>query len=499
MKIVLLPLDERPCNGLYPNELPLKEGITLVVPPRTLLSNKKEVCDISLLNKWLIEECKDADYALLALDTLLYGGIVPSRLHHEDYETLIKRSENLQVLKQNNPKLKIFVNELIMRTPSYSNATEEPDYFDNYGKELWQYGYYLDKEKQGIITKNEKRKMDVLYNYIPNEFLTDLMNRREINRRVTIHNLNYVKSGVIDYFIIPQDDCAPFGFTSIDRREINKFLVEQGLDEKIVTYPGADEAGMVLISKALNDYFKNTPKVYVKYACEEGKESIPEYEDRPIDASLSAHIHISGAIRTYEYEEADMVLAVNLAKEFLPMYDENIEKNLRDRDLESFVRFIKKAKEDGKVVGITDIAICNRGDMYLFKALQSNNMLNSIDAYAGWNTASNSTGTTVAMMTAYYYSRDDEKKTYTLFCRYIEDFFYMGPIRDEINKIIDVHQEWKVHIENLSYMNSVFVQLVEEKLDHTINFYKLKDIYNCQDLSVYFPWNRTFEVAVVVK
>ena len=75
----------------------------------------------------------------------------------------------------------------------------------------------------------------------------------------------------------------------------------------------------------------------------------------------------------------------------------------------------------------------------------------------------------------------------------------MGPIRDEINKIIDVHQEWKVHIENLSYMNSVFVQLVEEKLDHTINFYKLKDIYNCQDLSVYFPWNRTFEVAVVVK
>ena len=105
MKIVFLPLDERPCNYIYPQELPLSEKISLILPPSNLMSNKKQVCDIDLLHRWLINECKDADYALLSLDTLLYGGIIPSRLHHDDFETLTKRSAILEQIKKNNPHI----------------------------------------------------------------------------------------------------------------------------------------------------------------------------------------------------------------------------------------------------------------------------------------------------------------------------------------------------------------------------------------------------------
>ena len=496
MKIVLLPLDERPCNSLFPKELPLNNEITLVTPPANLLSSKKQVCNIKALHQWLIKECRDADYALLSLDTLLYGGIVPSRIHHDRIGTLIRRSKTLSVLKRNNPKIKIFVNELIMRTPSYSNATEEPDYFDICGRELWEYGCLLDKEKRGIINDEEKAKMEELSSRIPKAYLNDLMKRRDINKRATIQNLRYILNGTIDYFIIPQDDCAPYGFTSIDRRDISAFLHENGLDNKVFMYPGADEAGMVLISRALNDYYKNTPKIFVKYASEEKKDVIPEYEDRSIDLSIFSHSFIVRAIRTYIYEEADLVLGVNLTT--MPLNPGELSKEKKDELLTEFVNFLEKAHQDGKVVGISDVNICNRGDIDLFKKLSKKKMLDKIDAYAGWNTASNSTGTTIAMMMSYLYSKDENKKKYALLCRYAEDVFYMGPIRDTMNRDIWNSKGDDVTIENLSYRKDEFTKFVEDNLNKYLKEYDLSKVYDYKSLKIFFPWNRTFEIGLKV-
>ena len=482
MKIVLLPLDERPCNYIYPQELPLSEKISLVLPPKELMSNKKEVCDIDLLHKWLINECKDADYALLSLDTLLYGGIVPSRLHHDDFETLTKRSAVLEQIKKNNHKIKIFVNELIMRTPCYSNATEEPDYFDDYGRELWEYGYYLDKEMQNVISEVEQKKKEELKRLIPNKYLEDLMNRRQINKEVIIHNLKYLLNGTIDDFIIPQDDCAPYGFTSIDRREINEFLVNNNLDKKVVMYPGADEAGLVLISKTLNDYHKKTLKVFVKYTDEKMKQTIPPFEDRPIDTTISQHIQNARMERINDARDADLVLCVNL-------YDE--EKNDK---LASFIDFIKEQKEAGKTIGVADVIYTNRGDMKLFKKLHEEHMLTMVDAYAGWNTSSNTLGTTIANTVAYYYSKKD--KYYSLFARYLEDIFYMGEVRDMLNEKASAD---KLSIENLVPELYEFVQLAKSELEKSIELYDLRDIYNYHSLDVYFPWRRTFEIGLIIK
>ena len=46
MKIVLLPLDERPCNLKYPSLMPLSKDINIVVPNKNILSNKKIRCDL---------------------------------------------------------------------------------------------------------------------------------------------------------------------------------------------------------------------------------------------------------------------------------------------------------------------------------------------------------------------------------------------------------------------------------------------------------------------
>ena len=482
MKIVFLPLDERPCNYISPQELPLSEEISLILPPSNLMSNKKQVCDIDLLHRWLINECKDADYALLSLDTLLYGGIIPSRLHHDDFETLTKRSAILEQIKKNNPHIKIFVNELIMRTPCYSNATEEPDYFDDYGRELWEYGYYLDKEMQNVVTEVEKKKKEELKRLIPNKYLEDLMNRRKINKEVIIHNLQYLLNNTIDDFIIPQDDCAPYGFTSIDRREINEFLMKNKLDKRVQMYPGADEAGLVLISKTLNDYYQKTLKVFVKYTDEKMKEFIPSFEDRPIDITISQHILNARMVRINDARDADLILCVNL-------YDEK-----EPEKLTSFIDFMKEQKQAGKNVGIADVLYCNRGDMKLFKKLYEEKMLSTIDAYAGWNTSSNTLGTAIANSVAYYYSKKD--KNYSLFARYLEDIFYMNVVREELNEKATNN---KLSIENIYPELFEFVQFAKQELEKYIEMYQLKNVYNYQSLDVYFPWRRTFEIGLKIK
>ena len=107
-----------------------------------------------------------------------------------------------QVLKEINPNIKIFANELIMRTPSYSLSDEEPDYFDICGRELWQYGVYLDLEERGLIKEEEIVEFNKLKETINPQYLSDLMNRREINKQAIYNTLNLYKDGVIDYWAI---------------------------------------------------------------------------------------------------------------------------------------------------------------------------------------------------------------------------------------------------------------------------------------------------------
>ena len=63
------------------------------------------------------EQCRDADYAVLSLDTLLYGGLLPSRMHNESQEEILKRFELLKEIKQANDKIKIYAFQCIMRCP----------------------------------------------------------------------------------------------------------------------------------------------------------------------------------------------------------------------------------------------------------------------------------------------------------------------------------------------------------------------------------------------
>jgi hypothetical protein len=117
-RIVYLPLDERPCNSKFPLQIAAATDVELIAPPQALLGQKKRPADTAAVAQWLLEQTLQVDYLIVSMDMLIYGGIVPSRLHHLSLDDCRARLETLVQCKRKNPKLRIYAFNLIMRAPA---------------------------------------------------------------------------------------------------------------------------------------------------------------------------------------------------------------------------------------------------------------------------------------------------------------------------------------------------------------------------------------------
>jgi hypothetical protein len=109
MSILYLPLDERPCNFDYPQRIAqLQPALHLVVPPLELLSHKKQAAEVDRLWGWLTEHVAPCSIAIISIEMLVYGGLLPSRLHHSTVAHLSAKLDRLCTLKAMYPDLVIF-------------------------------------------------------------------------------------------------------------------------------------------------------------------------------------------------------------------------------------------------------------------------------------------------------------------------------------------------------------------------------------------------------
>ena len=137
MNIVYIPLDERPCNYHFASRIAQGTEVNLIRPEIDILGKKKTPADFAKLEQFMLDNAKNADAYVLSLDMLLYGGIIPSRLHHMTEEELLERLSVVDKIKAVNSKVKIYAFALIMRCPKYSSSDEEPDYYEYCGREIF--------------------------------------------------------------------------------------------------------------------------------------------------------------------------------------------------------------------------------------------------------------------------------------------------------------------------------------------------------------------------
>ena len=227
--IILLPLDERPCNFDFPSKIFNGEKYTILRPAR--LGQKKTPANYAEIRDFLLSNIEKADAAVLSIDTLLYGGLIPSRLHTLEEDEALERLMLLKTLREKNPSVKLYAFHCIMRCPTYSSDDEEPDYYADYGAEIHQLGRLTHLEKLGM---GDAQDCAAMREKIDADALADYLNRRAFNRRMNIRTLDLVEDGTIDFLIIPQDDSAKYGYTAMDQQAVRAVIDEKVLNDRVI-------------------------------------------------------------------------------------------------------------------------------------------------------------------------------------------------------------------------------------------------------------------------
>ena len=499
--IIYIPLDERPCNYDFPVLMAKDTEYNILVPPREFLGDKKIPADVQKLWKWLLENVKNAQGAILSIDMLIYGGIVPSRLHSYTFQDCTEILEKIKQLKDINPILKVFAFNLIMRCPQYSSSDEEPDYYNEYGREIFRYGYISHRASLNIADENELKELSEIKEKLPQEILDDYIKRRSVNREVNKEVINYVKHNFIDFLVIPQDDSAPYGLTAIDQQYVRKYVIDNRLNTKIYMYPGADELGCTLLARMINQDKNLRPMVYPRFSSTYGPFVIPSYEDRMLLESVKYQVLCAGGLLCSSLSEADIILMVNSPGKFM---QEGVVQDNKDNSYNverNITEFLEYAKYVVNIVHkpciIADVAFANGADIELIKLLHSEKLLFNLAGYAGWNTSANSLGTCICQGMLYNIYGCTQKHLDFLGLRYLEDAGYCAKVRRKVTN--ERLGSMGLNYFEVDGQRGKVSQIVRNELakfaEENLNYYG----YSIQIEDCYMPWRRMFEVGLKVK
>lgn len=116
MKILYVPIDERPCNvDVIKRIVDTVEDITLLLPSEKDFGNKKTPANQTKIWDFILAHASDAEALILSVDMLIYGGLIPSRLHYLENKHVATWIHRLKTLNKTYPQLKIYASNKIGR------------------------------------------------------------------------------------------------------------------------------------------------------------------------------------------------------------------------------------------------------------------------------------------------------------------------------------------------------------------------------------------------
>ena len=442
MKISLLPIDNRPvCYNLVKDITSIDNSIELFLPNRELLGDLTKQANVEALFDWL-KSLEDIDCIILSLDTLIYGGLIPSRRSKDTFEII---NERLNTLKQilETKMAKVYAFSSIMRISNNNYNEEEKGYWSEYGKKIFEYSFEF--HKTGI-----EPNLD-----IPKNILEDYVKTRTRNFEINKRLLQFEKDGLFEFLIFSKDDCAQYGFNVMEANEL------KNMGANIKT--GADEIPLTLLARAL----KKEIKIFVEYIEPENIDLISNYEDVSIKKSVEGQLELAGFNQVLDSDKADIILIVN---NFKIKQGEHV----MSWDTEPFN---KAFNMPNKSFAIADVRFANGADNNFVEMLLQNIDLKNFYGYAGWNTSANTLGSLLATIKTKFkanqYNDIAFKKLQLI--RFLDDWAYQANVRKMINKPQDI---------------STMMKPYENKL------LKILGINPIENIKYSYPWNRKFEIEV---
>ena len=495
-KILYIPIDNRPISLRQTIDVAEKLGYEVVVPPDEILGSRASKGDPDKLWNWLNENAAGVNAAVISTDAMLYGSLVGSRQHNLTSEQILTRANNFADFKQKFPNIPIYAFGTIMRTPRMGDpSAEDPDYYNTYGTQIFRYTALRDKIETDGLNKRETKEFAGLEGSIPANHLSDWFNRRKKNYDALKYFVDLTRNYTFEYLLLGCDDSAEYSQTHLEGRHLTDYAKDLG-KARCQVMSGADELGVLMLSRAINRDIGEIPLVAVRYNKGTGPQTFPRYGNETISESVDGAILAAGGFRITPANRADFVVAVNTN------YDgKTLEANLPGnfttprRGTKPFMQILKDLTDKNYPVGVVDVAYANGADNALMEQLRANNLLFKIRAYGGWNTASNSSGFLIGtgVLTRWMNNRDVDD---LLLTRYFDDWVYQANVRREVTNLLPkmlgegskgALDEKEARVDALT--SEMAMKFVKENI-------VLPPGYLLRNVLYTHPWNRMYEADI---
>ena len=497
MRIALLPVDERPVNTCLAVAVGAIAGAQIEVPPPNLLPKMRGPGQVALLGSWLLDTAADpaTDAAVVSIDMLVHGGLIAARTTPDPTTTTLARLGPLRQLRAIRPTLPVSAVSLVTRASDSYSPAEEPAYWEHYGRELHQYGAALHRAFEAADSDDSlgssQLEIDHLDGLIPGAVRTDFQTRRLRNHIINLECLQLLADGVIDPLLITADDTATHSSGSLEQtwlRHWSRALQPRG---DLLMYPGADEVGAVLTARAITGFHRQEVSCAVACYTPDGLHRVAKYENQPVGVSAGRQIAAAGA-RLILDGKPDIRLIVHPP-------DPNGGDWFGSRPVDDpaavagTVALVKKSLDSGANVALADVRYSNGSDPLLVQALQDGGLLHSLTAYAGWNTAGNSIGTTVAVAVCAVIGQrtgtyDDVAARRLLLHRVLEDHYYQSIIRTQLAASNGSYRPGLL----TPGTQSAYLAEVTDALNLALQTVAEGEEWAVRDVAL--PWDRIFEI-----
>ncbi|MEB3329306.1 MAG: DUF4127 family protein [Candidatus Sericytochromatia bacterium] len=432
-RLAVLPLDDRPVTYDMPARVGAIAGAEVLLPPRELLGNLVRSADRAALGTWLLEVGPHVDAVVVALDTLAYGGLIPSRRSPDELVTIVEALSPLRQLKEAHPTLPLHAFSVTMRLSDSDVNEEEKPYWDRHGRAIFRWSFHQHRfkahnEPQDQAIAREARAC------IPDDVLEDYLATRERNFSLNQTLVKWAGAGFFDTLLLTQDDTSSFGLNVEEQQHLQQMVTTTLIQDRVLIYPGADEVAAVLVARALNRLAGRTPTFAVSWHPLDGKRLQAMYEDRPLWQTLRGQIRAAGGKEVSDPEAADLELVVNAPASGQGDLALGLHLEAPDtpvRNLEPVLMALEEAAR--RPIAFADVAYANGADPRLWPQLVARLDPWVLRAFAGWNTAGNTFGTVVAAASAGLLpGADAAARARFLTERVADDWLYQAVLRAEL-------------------------------------------------------------------
>ena len=306
---------------------------------------------------------------------------------------------------------------------------------------------------------------------------------------------------MLDYLALVQEDTAPVGLHICEQQTLQCQAEATVAPDDWALYPGTDEAAMTLLARfLLRETGLNWP---VALCCrdEQAAQQPALFEDRALRESARCHIAAVGA----SIQADGAALAVHT---FTPPQQDLFEMEALpfptwEKALATFPRQPVRnwLTALATPLAIADVAYCNGGDPPLLDELLLKGSYWKLAGYAGWNTAGNTLGTTLAhaAMCAIARARNIVETTHAaheraLLIRLLDDGVYQPIVRAWAMQQAVEHGYAPLNLRESTPEVSAWVDSAMQHIwQEWVQRYTIVPAYTFQ---ASLPWGRLFEVKI---